>query len=471
MQYCIPEGLNYIAGDNWETDSAKLKKDWDAVYLQSPTAYLMMGDDNNEVSYEKSIYNAMLVLMMLYERGCLSRYDVSQWMYKALSNVLFFSEKQEPGVADDKAAWAQNIIEQAVGRLCRTRNKPQTTYILFDESMKSYFETSNLNKSMTKEFRTLAKYIIQNSIDIEVVDNSSEDVRICHDANESQKLLDFVRRQALRYTSHPEIEDEMYDEEEDVEDIPYNVRSSQRMIQSYKQTIIKKPVISCWDELCDEDKYLTFIHKCYGTWKRNDKNEYYCALDDYKNICPVGKGKQYPYAISPSLVRLDVLMKNSVVREHFEKHGFATNWKQGGMILHPQILATDYTGEIGEEAFKALLLHYTNCTENMIRHLEGKDYELADFVVCKPDGGYKIAFDVKNMNPNADHSDRERDIPTSKKREIKRKRLGCELITVNILKIDAAAMDDIREIGGLIDENGVVIHSAIERLRELVDEN
>ena len=470
MQYHIPEGLNYVSGDNWETDSAKLKKDWDAVYLQSPTAYLMMGDDNNEMSYEKSIYNAMLVLMMLYERGCLSRYDVSQWLYKALSNMLFFSEKQEPGVADDKAAWAQNIIEQAVGRLCRTRNKPQITYILFDESMKPYFESSNLDKSMTKEFRALVKYIIENRAE-EVVDSSSEEVRRCHDANEAQRMLDFVRRQALRFTPHVETEDEVYDEEEDVEDIPYNVQSSQRMIQSYKETIIKKPVISSWDELNDEDKYLTFIHKCYGLWKRNDNNEYYCALDDYNNICPIGKGKQYPYAISPSLVRLDLLMKNSIIRKHFEKHGFATNWKQGGMILHPQILATDYTGEIGEEAFKALLLHYTNCTENKIRHLEGKDYELADFVVCKSDGNYKIAFDVKNMNPNADHSDRERDIPTSKKREIKRKRLGCELITVNILKMDAAAMDDIREIGGLIDENGVVIPSAIERLRKLVDEN
>ena len=470
MQYNIPEGLDFVSGDNWEIDRSKLKKDWDAIYLQSPTAYLMMNEDDTETSYEKNIYNAMLVLMMLCERGCLSRYDVSQWLYKALSNKLLFSEKQEPGAADDKAAWAQNIIEQAVGRLCRTRNKPQTTYILFDESMMPYFELPNLDKSMTKEFRALAKYIIQNRTE-EVVDGSSEEVRICHDANEAQRMLDMVRRQALKFTPHDSWDGDEFDEEEDLTDIPYNVQRSQRMIQSYKHTIIKKPVISCWEELEDEDKYLTFIHKCYGEWKRDDKNEFICAYDQNKRICPIGKGKQYPSSISPSLARLDVLMKNDVIRRHFEKHGFATNWKQGGMILHPQILATDYTGEIGEEAFKALLLHYTSCNENKIKHLEGKDYELADFVVCKPDGNYKIAFDVKNMNPNADHSDRERDIPTSKKREIKRKRLGCELITVNILKIDMAAMDDIREIGGLIDENGVVIPSAIDRLRKLVDEN
>lgn len=56
-------------------------------------------------------------------------------------------------------------------------------------------------------------------------------------------------------------------------------------------------------------------------------------------------------------------MKNPVIKSHFEKNGFATTWRAGGLILHPQILATDYAGEIGEEAFKAILLHYTDCSE------------------------------------------------------------------------------------------------------------
>ena len=89
-------------------------------------------------------------------------------------------------------------------------------------------------------------------------------------------------------------------------------------------------------------------------------------------------------------------MKNKVIRNHFENNGFATDWRGDGLILHPQILRTDYAGEIGEEAFKALLIYYTDCKEEDIKHLEGKDYELADYVICNPDGSYKIAFDVKN---------------------------------------------------------------------------
>ena len=161
-------------------------------------------------------------------------------------------------------------------------------------------------------------------------------------------------------------------------------------------------------------------------------------------------------------------MKNKVIKEHFERNGFATSWAQDGLILHPQILATDYTGEIGEEAFLALVHHYTDCKPDEIKHLEGKDYELADFVLCNPDGSYRLAFDVKNMNPNADHNDKNGDLPTSEKRKKKEERLKCKLITVNILKIDATLMDDINEIGGIIDEQGNIVYRGLETLKELI---
>ena len=94
---------------------------------------------------------------------------------------------------------------------------------------------------------------------------------------------------------------------------------------------------------------------------------------------------------------------------------------------------------------------------------------MADFVITNPDGSYKVAFDVKNMRPDANHNDRNGDMPTALKRKIKRERLGCELITANMLKLPASGMDEIREIGGVIDENGNIICSAIEQLQNLVN--
>jgi hypothetical protein len=280
-----------------------------------------------------------------------------------------------------------------------------------------------------------------------------------------------MRSIALRYTPHPDREDDYDDDVEEGTSVPRNVQINQLMNQSYKQTIIKKPVICDYSELAEEDKYLTFICKCYGDWQRNENNEYFFSFDpNHRNeICPQGKGKPYPQPISPSTVRLDVLMKNDVIRKHFVANGYATDWKRGGLILHPEILKTDYAGEIGEEAFKAIVLEYTNCREEDFKHLEGRDYELADFVICNPDGTYKIAFDVKNMNPLVEHNDKQGELATKDKREIKRERLGCQLITVNMLQLPGEPMDAVTEIHGVIDNDGNIIQSAIDTLKKLLD--
>ncbi|MBQ3635833.1 MAG: hypothetical protein II951_09495 [Bacteroidales bacterium] len=466
MQYEIPNGLDYVEGDNWESSEEKLKKDWDAVFLQTPTNYLSTSDDGNELTFEKELYNAMLTLMMLYERGCLSKSEVAAWIYKALTNNFYFGEKQNPGIIKDKSAWAQTIVEQAVGRICRTRNKPRTTYILFDESMTPLFEKSNVDKSLTKEFRALAEYILSHPIEDQAFNDAEEIVR-CNDANYAQGQLDRMRRIALRYTPHSNDDDDYDDEEDGGDDIPYGVKIHQIMNQRYKKTIIKKPVVNSLDDFEPEDKLLPYIGKCYGDWERNDHNEYCYALDKNGRICPSGKGTNY--TISPSSVRLDILMKNDVIRAYFENHGYATEWKKEGLILHPQILAADYAGEIGEEAFKALLLHYTDCTEDDLVHLEGKDYECADFVIKNSDGSYKIAFDVKNMRPDVAHDDKPNDIPTTQKRELKKKRLGCELITVNILEVKEEGMDDLHEILGMITDEGTIIAAAIERINKFIN--
>lgn len=469
MQYEVPDGLDFIQGDNWQVPGQKLKKDWDAIYVQCPSAYLMMAEDGNEQTFEKSLYNAMLSLMMLYERGCLSRNEVALWLNKALSNAFWFGDKNNPGITNDKAAWAQTMVEQAVGRLCRTRNKPHTTYILYDCDMEKYFMESHLQKSLTKEFKALADYIL--SIPKEESDTASpEEIKRCNDANNAHRMLQRMRTLALRYTPHPNDDNDFDDDMADSTSVPHNVRINQIMNQSYKQTIISKPVIQDFCQLSDDDKHLSFISKCYGDWSRNENNEYYFSYDKkhHNEICPDGQGERYKYPISPSSVRLDVLMKNDVIRQYFETKGYATTWGPGALILHPEILMTDYAGEIGEEAFKAIILQYTNCKEEDFVHLEGRDYELADFVLCNPDGSYKIAFDVKNMNPRVNHDDKSSDMPTTDKRKIKRERLNCNLITVNMLKLTDQPMGDSTEIHGVIDEEGNIIPSAIQQLKTLI---
>lgn len=467
LQYKINPKTEFIAGDNWEEDKEKWEKDWDAIYVQSPTAYLLFNEDGTTKTFEESLYKIMLNLMMLYERGYLSQDEVSSWLNKALSGNFAFSEKTSIGIFSDKCAWAQTIVEQAVGRICRTKNKPSTTYILYDDSMEKYFDTNNLNKSLTKEFKTLADYIL-NNVRCPMVNYNIEEVILCNMANQAQTLLNRMRSKALFYTPK-KFDEDIFDEDDYHEDnISYDVQRHQLMNQCYKRVIISKPIIRDLNDLSAEDKSILFMDKCYGKWPM-DENHGYAFFKSNNKICPKNEKIISSY-VSPSTVRLDVLMKNNIIKEHFIKNGFATNWDMNGLILHPQILVSDYAGEIGEEAFLAILYQYTSCTPGMITHLTGKDYELADFVICKPNGEYKIAFDVKNMNPYNLHDDNPNDIPTTEKRQKKRERLGCNLITVNIVEIEGHLMDEINEIAGIIDTDGRIIPSAIERLQKLISE-
>ena len=134
--------------------------------------------------------------------------------------------------------------------------------------------------------------------------------------------------------------------------------------------------------------------------------------------------------------------------------------------MHPEILAHEYAGEIGEEAFKALLLHYSNINESQIRHLEGKQYELADFVILELDGSYRIAFDVKNYKDN--NSDTDGKYSIKEKRDFKRNKLGCELIIINMLDLKTESTD-IHEICGLIDKEGHINPNSINKLCKLVN--
>lgn len=92
-----------------------LKKDWDAVYLQSPTSYLSFNDDSQEQAFDAGLYRIMMSLMMLNERSWLTQNQVGHWLEEAISKKCI--RFREDAVAMDKAAWAQTMVEQAVGRI------------------------------------------------------------------------------------------------------------------------------------------------------------------------------------------------------------------------------------------------------------------------------------------------------------------------------------------------------------------
>lgn len=453
LQYNIPSGSDCLVGDNWTSDNSAWKKDWDAIYVQAPTAYLLM----NESAFERGLYNIMLKLMMFYENGYISRSEVASWINRALSgNFIFSADTIDDGILLDKTSWVQSTVEQAVGRICRTCNKTRTTYILYDEKLRPYFREVNRNKSMTDEYRALIASIAKagNFDDSQDADHATVAM-----ANYAKKELERIRTNALKHLPHPYDDDDAFDE---TTEVSWRVADSQVWIQAFKSEILRHPTISSVGIALGSE----LLSKCYGRWMRDDNGSVVYYTDKRGRLTTLKNG--HSHWVSPETVRLTVMMKNPAIRSHFERNGYATDWKAGELTLHPLVLASDYAGEIGEEAFMAIVLAHTDCPEDRIKHLEGKLYEYADFVIVDESGKPIVAFDVKNMDPSNLHTDAKGDMDTHTKRELKEQRLGCKIVTVNIVDITDPLADEISEIGGLIDNNGNVIPSAIERIQKLI---
>lgn len=101
-----------------------------------------------------------------------------------------------------------------------------------------------------------------------------------------------MREKALLFTPHPyEVEYENLEDGSEDLSIPYYVKRAQIMNQYYKQAIIRNPVVASLQDLDEQAMMVPFLRKCYGNWER----------DEDGSFC------QHP--VSPSSVRLDVLMK------------------------------------------------------------------------------------------------------------------------------------------------------------------
>lgn len=465
LQYEYAEGTHVLLGNSW--DGGK-EKDWDAVYLQQPTNYYRTSSVENVLNTEVQKFLSMLSCMMFMDDGKINRKQAYQILNSILKQSdLYLSVDEIPGLRKDKANWMLTILEQSVGRLCRTKTKNETTYIFYDTDIRKCFKFYDKKKSYTKEFRQLITDISENQESDSLEDFETEKSLMVNNANLANRELNQVNTKALWYNIHVDDIEQEYDSDDD-ENTSYksapNVTGYQKVIDDFKEIILKNPVIDDIESI-GENHHGINIERCYGKWRKDDSREGYDYWRCEKEICEKTSNAELCH-ISPSSVRLDVMMRNSVIKQYFDCHGYATKWDSGkSYILHPDILQSWYAGEIGEQAFKAIVSSLFNVK---LEKLTDRDYELADFVIKDKEGKNLVAFDVKNYDPAIEHIDNVNDIDTPTKRREKTKRLGCKLVVVNIVEIPGHKASS-NEIGGLITTNGDFIPGNVEVLKQLIN--
>ena len=460
LQYHAPDNVKVLLGDSWNTNKTNVLKDWDAIYLQEPSNYLTVESNPQKENYIVSRYNALLSLGMFYENGYMTKTEVARWASTAFFTPAQFRFRSD-GTVLDKSAWVFAILEQAIGRICRTKNKNPNTYIYYDGKLEKYYIECIENKSMTVEFKAFIDSF--NKVDDSTNFDDFAEIRRVKKANMILARHDYRNAEALKYNLMP-FEDDIKEEP-----IPYSVLKARMGEEQLKEIIARHPTIPNYNILTNND--IKICSEIWDDWSKNNDGEYfYHTLQSYKGRKIMLASHNHKDAssvkiISEETTRLKYLMKNQIIHQYFKDHGYATHWDEG-LLLNPNILADRYTGKIGEIAAKATFLGLGLCKEKHIKSMiQTMNWEQADIVIADDAGNNKVAFDIKNFIPGYIHEDNERGIPALIKQREKEHRLGCLVVTINMLGCGEKSRDGIREIYGLIDQDGNYIPESINILK------
>ena len=417
--------------------------DWNCVYLEKPMNYTPVEKDD-KVSGKFHDFN--IGLMWLISRWVTEGLMSIEAVYSLVAsstqlNDIRYLDKRFKN-PQERACFMLSILEQAVGRMVRTNNKGRKTKIFWDmEILKEFkiYEYSDKEKAYSPEFEAFLDGLCPSDVSLSV-DLFKMPDEIKEEDNMSKELSKKINYRMEQGRAARTLKD--LDESEEVSYV-------QEMIAHAKDFLLKNPTI---DTACGlplvKDRILPELAGCYR--KSVDRKPEYI----YDGV-----------TINEGYTRLDTFMKVSCVKEYFEEKGYATMWHEGDYIMQPSAMQQLYMGEVGEQAFIAILREYAGVVmEKLPRQL----WEHADFLYGR------LAFDVKNYNSTKLYIG---DEPVGPRYAEKVKALQRDLFVVQMFpysdrkpfrKIPECEADGyhLYEVNGLINMQGNIIY---DNLYELID--
>ena len=405
-------------------DGERLQKDFDGIYLQTPTNLIQLFRDDSVDKYsdlirylyqQQTLYLNKKMILGQYKQNVLNGFR--RCFYNAKNSL--FSKNS------DMCYHTAQYIIQAVGRICRCRNKNRNIHIFSDievverlQRIKAYLS----GKLFNREFIALLNSTIKNEKELTVEDYSQL----------SQ------RASAIIYKSS------------------CTVRSSKAKMTEWKELrdyVLTHPTA---DFIADryEQFYFKFDSRQTGySYKPGNKN--FNIVDIRLNLY------EDMTQVSQQDCSLSIMMEIPCVRELFKQNGYAHYWARNHYVMSPSLYNQVYKGALGEVVGKAILEEYTG---NTVEELE--DYSLYEY----------FDFKIKNIYIDFKHWKEFSKSPRKQIEKIKWKlnrAKGEKAVIINIVKrgdhksftnID----EDVIEIPYLIDDNNEVSVDMIGILEEII---
>lgn len=400
--------------------------DWDSIYMEKPSHVvpdlkneLSLFDENNDIITSR--LRLFLTVEELFARG-----DINKQKKNAILKEVFdylesgYAEKLNARLKDYNDIYRlfsvktdyTTIIYQTMGRIVRTSVKKTCNAIYYDVDMLEHIITDTDKLKLP---------IITNEFD-RFLSHVKQEVSNIFKSSLENSNLEFRRKNRDVYLAINDIltagnGDFGWD------------KDLQQLWEFLRETVLKHPVISRKElkkvqeeynslrfasqlKLNIEDLYLDFkktakddVKYFYAPYSSDpfgsNSNKYFNDFEDviiHSKLSNNRPNKLLKFEVSLEDCRLSKLLKNEIVKEHWTKNNFNSNWKlkKGDRfygVISPIVYNNIYKGAIGEEVAKALFVANGMDVEPIT---DPKSYEKFDFLIKKDDK--KIYVDAKNFS-------------------------------------------------------------------------
>lgn len=343
----------------------RVKTDIDTLYLEKPTHQLL----SNEHYHTNQLLQLHQILS-LQERGYISMDQARAWSYRFLIEGNHTTNLSQYHATADYFALIQKVLEQAIGRTARTAFKRAQILIMAD---------SDLVQALVQDHRPLDTLSLEYAA---LRDNAQSELQDSS-LNDRQALK--RRNLAKLYTAGTLAQIKEFLSGFKGAKVQFSISGWEQL----RQQLLKQPTVqapsSNYPRLYLEAPSVNgyqFSGNLDGYDELTNSNKEWAFFDELD-------AKRW---ISEAESGLPTLIKNEVVKQYFERQGYATQWQSSCWTMNPAAFLNLYKGALGEEGVKAILA-FAGC---VIESVSMEAYEECDFIVRLSSSSEPVAVDAKH---------------------------------------------------------------------------
>ena len=370
-------------------DGKNLQKDFEAIYLETPRNLLQHLNIEIENNYkvlakflfeQQSLYMADKLTLRYYKQNIINGF-----------RKFFFHDKYAPisNKNSDLCCYTAQLVIQAVGRICRCRNKNKNIFIFSDKEILSRLKRIDyiLNtRLLNKEFLTLFNLELN---------------------MQNVKLIQEFSQQNLQTSRHIKVQSNI-------------LRSSPERVREWvelRDFVLKNPTITKKDL---PDKYAEhyFIFDAQTSGYSFSLGSNY-SITDLRTETQEGM-----FEVSEFACDLPIMLNIPYVEKMFKDKLYVMRWKSLDCVVCPASFKQVYKGALGEVVGKTIIENATGFDLSELN--DYTIYEFFDYVIKSKN----VYFDFKHWEETS-----VKNSPRVKKISKKLKKAnGAKAVVVNIIK-------------------------------------